>query len=454
MQQITIVDFLLLPLYLYIIYKIAFSIRDKHYKEGHPWRKYFIKGLTVKLFGAILISLIYVYFYGGGDTLAYFDHIQMANKSITEGPSTWYHVFTNTENQRIPFEREVELLKYYKSPDTATVWQISFFINLFGLFHYLPLCVLLAAISYTGVWRIFRFFAEQYPYALKWIAVACLFVPTAFVWGSGLFKDTYCQMAIGWVLWAFYSMIVKRKWKLKYFFLLLAGGFMLFQIKFYIFITFVPMAFLSQVLKRIGKMRIAYRLALFVLVAAGAYKAVPALQEVAMKQSAKYTIENIGLVAKNSQEYFIRISEYDNGSTFDLGEIDPSVKGMLAKFFPAVNASLFRPYLWESRKPLVLMAGLEAFIFLLATIYTVFLLLKYRRFKIIFDPVILLMLVFAIVFAFLIAITTSNFGSLSRYRIPLIPFYISCLAIIVHYQKTKREKDKLPEAEITHSQMR
>src|SRR5438309_7408443 len=49
---------------------------------------------------------------------------------------------------------------------------------------------------------------------------------------------------------------------------------------------------------------------------------------------------------------------------------------------------------------------------------------------------------FSIFFAFSVGLTTSNFGSLVRYKIPAIPFYVASLFIIANtYAELKRKKD-------------
>ena len=88
-NYITLFDFLLLPIYLGIIYGIAFSIRNRYYPEGHPWREYFIPALTIKMAGSVAISLIYQYYYGGGDTAEYFKQARTINSAFTDSPNKW-----------------------------------------------------------------------------------------------------------------------------------------------------------------------------------------------------------------------------------------------------------------------------------------------------------------------------------------------------------------------------
>ena len=49
------------------------------------------------------------------------------------------------------------------------------------------------------------------------------------------------------------------------------------------------------------------------------------------------------------------------------------------------------------------------------------------------DPVILYCLLFALLFALFVGATTANFGTLVRYKIPCIPFYIIALFLILNY---------------------
>ena len=44
-------------------------------------------------------------------------------------------------------------------------------------------------------------------------------------------------------------------------------------------------------------------------------------------------------------------------------------------------------------------------------------------------------LIFSLFFAFSVGISTSNFGSLVRYRIPVLPFYVGSLFILEYYRK-------------------
>jgi hypothetical protein len=121
----------------------------------------------------------------------------------------------------------------------------------------------------------------------------------------------------------------------------------------------------------------------------------------------------------------------DAGSGYTLGEMDGSFIGMLRLAPKAINVSLFRPYPWEVSNPLMLLSALESTGFLFLALY-VFWKRRYSVLKALDHPDIAFTMVFSIVFAFAVGVSTFNFGSLARYKIPLLPFFFIGLALILH----------------------
>ena len=137
-------------------------------------------------------------------------------------------------------------------------------------------------------------------------------------------------------------------------------------------------------------------------------------------------------------------SDYYQGSSFDIGGFDATVTGILSKMPSAINAALFRPYIWETYNLTMLMSGIENLLLLLFTIYLTIKLRVYNLFRLMFRHRILFFTVyFSIFFAFSVGVTTSNFGSLVRYKIPAIPFFLISLIIISSTYKDLQAEDKI-----------
>jgi hypothetical protein len=144
----------------------------------------------------------------------------------------------------------------------------------------------------------------------------------------------------------------------------------------------------------------------------------------------RYSLEKIAKTAASTRGW-IAFSSGDEGSAYDLGAFDPSIGGMLQKFPQAVVVTLFRPFLWEAKKVIVLLSALEALIMLYFTVYAFVSSGVKRSVQMIGkDPNLLFFLIFSLIFAFAVGISTYNFGALSRYKIPCLPFYAAFILII------------------------
>lgn len=150
----------------------------------------------------------------------------------------------------------------------------------------------------------------------------------------------------------------------------------------------------------------------------------------------EYNVESVAYKASATRDYLYRISNEQDGSAYTLGNFDPTLLGMLELAPAGINVTLFRPYPWEARKPIVMLSALEALFFLGFTIAVIFRNNPLRVItRILADETLQFCLIFTIVFAFAVGVSTSNFGSLVRYKIPCLPFYAAFLFIIFNPPK-------------------
>jgi hypothetical protein len=119
------------------------------------------------------------------------------------------------------------------------------------------------------------------------------------------------------------------------------------------------------------------------------------------------------------------------GSAFDLDDAAPvhSTQEQLARAPLALLNALFRPQLFDVTNPLVLVSAIEM------SAMTWFMYSAFKRHKvggvvsrIQQSPFLLMCTVITIVGCTFVGLTTFNFGSMARYRVPFLPFYGSMLA--------------------------
>ncbi|MGI6320711.1 MAG: hypothetical protein ACOXZK_07105 [Bacteroidales bacterium] len=131
--------------------------------------------------------------------------------------------------------------------------------------------------------------------------------------------------------------------------------------------------------------------------------------------------------------------EYYKGSAFDIGDYDASIEGAMSVTPAAIVAGLYRPFVWEARSMVVMLSGMENFVLLVLTLYLLFVVgIKRVVSSVAKNPFLIFCLVFSLSMAMGIGLSTSNFGALVRFKIPLVPFFVMFLLFIREdYKKEK-----------------
>ena len=427
-------DLIITPIYIILLSLIAYFIRP--YVTTKETRKYFLPALWVRFFGAIMLGVIYQFYYGGGDTFNYFTH----------GSKWIWEAFLDDPILGLKFllerggERQADTFVYsqniwfYRDIHSYTIVRISAFIGFFTFHTYSATALFFATISFSGLWSFYSVVVRKYKNA-RLLAIAILFVPTVVFWGSGILKDTITLGAIGWLTWSAFNILEYKRFGSKYIIAGLAAMYVIFSIKIYILACFVPTVFVWAYLLRVKGVKnplikVAIAPILLVLFGVLGYVSLNQITE----GNSKYSIDTIAQQAAITA-YDIRYgwgARTGGDGGYDLGVLDGSWQSMFRLFPQAVNVSLFRPYLWEAKNPLMLLSALEALITLFVTFG---LFLKGRITYIFQDPFLLFCLIFAVLFGFAVGVSTYNFGTLMRYKIPTMVFYF--IPIMITYSRKK-----------------
>ena len=440
MQYITITDFILLPIYLFIVFVFAAYFRNKYYPKDHPLRRYFMPAFTLKIFGAILLGIIYQYYYKGGDSLNYWRQTEIINSSMSDSFLTWFRLITGSaEIYDVDVYNYTTQFWWYgiKTPEYL-ISVIGALVGLFTMTTYLPTAVIFAAISFIGVWKLYIVFTKLYPRLSKQLAYAFLFIPSVIFWGSGFMKDTITLSCVGWVTHFFYLIFYENKKIVANSIFALFFLYIIYIIKSYIVMAFLPaillwgVGLLSYKIKD-TRLILFVRYFLYASAIGGIALVGGALQG---EMFGEYNVESVAAKSAVTRDYLFRISNEQDGSGYTLGNFDPTLLGMLQLAPAGINVTLFRPYLWETRKPIVMISALEALIFLIFTIVVIFRNNPIRVVqRVLSDETLQFCLIFTLIFAFAVGVSTSNFGSLVRYKIPCLPFYSAFLIILFYPQK-------------------
>jgi hypothetical protein len=424
------------PVFLLIIiiaWFVSGYIRKRNISR-HPEFRFFQWGLWAKIFGGLFFGIIYIFYYRGGDTVGYYASSLAYCKLLTYNFSDFLYTYfgpVTKETLSVFSHKTGEPLGYmYFNDQSRIVMKLVVPFLMLGGKSYFIAGLLISIFSYSGIWQLYRTFVYHFPDYKKNLAIAILFMPSVVFWGSGISKDSFTLMATGFFLSAVSKLITKRSSVVRQIIVLVISSFLIIIIKPYILLILLPGTLVWLSYSRIQRIRnslIRYSIIPFTYLSIifGSYGILTLLGGSLGKFSIEKALETAAITQRDLKQ------EYYQGNSFDIGEFEPTISGVSTKIPAATIAGLYRPYLWEGKNAVMLLSGLENFFILGLTIYVIVRIkwtLMYQTIS--SHPILICSFIFSLFFAFMIGLTTSNFGALVRFKIPLVPMYMSTLMIL------------------------
>lgn len=434
-------EIILLPIYILLLLMAGFTFSELRYRNDES-KKWFLPAFATKLLGAILYCCIYKFYYGEGDVFVYFRDAQAIWEMLMQHPADgWKLFFSEPRELDLAIYAPTHRLPFYESPTTFMVVRLAAVLNFFAFNSFWVTSLLMASLSFSGLWALYRVFIDLYPKLKTEMAIAVFFIPSVFFWGSGIMKDTVTIGALGWLTYGVYQLFFKRQKIILSCVLVVVCAYLINTIKGYILMGFMlPLVYwlVASVFRQIkdASLKIILMAAFLGSVAIGAF-----LLRDQMNAATQYVLEKYISMAIDFQTYHGTLASQHGQSGYSLGEISFTPVGVLSKMPAAINVTLFRPYLFEVSNPVMLVTALESSLFLFFTIYVLFKVGFLRLLSYLFQyPSIGFCLFFTFIFAFSVGFTSYNYGALVRYKIPCLPFYVGALFMLLECRRVEGEK--------------
>lgn len=431
-------DLIVTPLLLLVVYTVAYMVRSR--VTDPVTRVYFIPALTVRIIGALAVGFVYQFYYDGGDTFNYHTHgSRHIWEAFWDAPDKGLKLIFNDGATHDGVYKYSAGIRLFGDTKSYEIIRLAALFDLITFSSYSGTAVLFAVVSFFGAWLLFNTFYHEYPAVHRLVAVATLFVPSVVFWGSGILKDTVTLSSLGVLTFCVHRIFLRGRPTVLCLLGLFLSGYLIYTIKIYILLAFIPAVALWIFLTYYSRMRSAMLRLLvgpFVIafsVIAGGWAMLKASED-----NPLYSIDNIAETAKITAYDIRYYTGRDAGSGYSLGELDGSINSLVRLAPAAVVVTLFRPWLWEVNNVLMLISSLEATFFLVCTFYLLWRSGR-RLWRSVVKPNTVFMLVFALIFSFAVGVSTYNFGTLVRYKIPMLPFFALAL-VIINYDANKERK--------------
>ena len=434
-------DLLLFPLYTAAFYYFASYSKKK--LSSPLLEVYFLRGFWIKILGTIAFTIFNIYVSPGDSYTVFFPEGVNLYHSILKDPSLLDKVFFRAApNIDINLINDLGNGTILNSEANFMLVRVTAIFAFLSNGSYFVTNLFFSMLSFAGMWRLFKFFYALSPSLHKQIAIATLYFPSVIFWSSGVFKDPLCLAGIGFITYSLHKIIFEKEAIIGNILLFVFFGFLMINIKIYIILSYLPCLLMFFIIKNIVKIKNLYLRAvigpaILFLALLFIFLSIDNFKEDLGVFAADDLVENI----KKQQSNFELQQDYAS-SNFNLGvEFDGSI-GSLVKAIPfAITATLFRPFIWETNKISTLLSSFESLFLMLFTLYVFFKVGIFRFFISIGRNItILYAFSFAMLFGIFIGASTLNFGSLVRYKIPCLPFYLIALFLILDIGRKKSLK--------------
>jgi hypothetical protein len=252
--------------------------------------------------------------------------------------------------------------------------------------------------------------------------IGFLFFPSVVFWSSGIIKESIAMASL-----FFLSYLVIKVWKkdaitIWEWLLALLSVWLLWNLKYYYIAIFLPVVFTTlltkAILARFPVRHIALKVTMW------AFIFILPLSLVSLLHPNFYP-ERFMEVVVSSYNEFKSISAPED--VIQYASLEPTPLSMLKNMPKALFSGLFRPFFTEAKTALQFFIAFENLILLMLTLATFAQLKKLinHKYRILF----LSILVYTFLLCTFLALSTPNFGTLSRYRVGFLPFLVFVLTI-------------------------
>ncbi|MES2850886.1 MAG: hypothetical protein V4685_17680, partial [Bacteroidota bacterium] len=197
-----IIDIILFPLYA-ALFALFFAWRRKKIQDP-VLKRYHRIGFWIKIFSTVAYIIFSLKLAKLDSTFLYYPEGVNITRLILKDVSNielWF-----IPGKEFDFSLLADTLNkgYFNSESNFFIAKLVSFFSFFTFGNYSVITLIFSMISFSGVWKLFKFFYIQYPHLNKHFAFAILYLPNFVFWSSGILKDPLCTGMLGWFTYSMY----------------------------------------------------------------------------------------------------------------------------------------------------------------------------------------------------------------------------------------------------------
>jgi len=390
----------------------------------------------------LVFALFYVFIYGEGDTVAYWEGAKKLHNLFLESPSLFYEEMLSRGGIDGNHHRFNEITGYppgwiYREPEGWYISKISFIVSVLTFQSFWAGTFVFGFLLSNATWRLYEF-VLGFGLHKEWhAAIAILFIPSVSFWCATVSKDAVVLISVIYAVINLFKIIsLEHKatiwnWLGLVFFL-----FIIFQTRSAVAIAVlspVMFALVARVRKKyednpfmskfLGNSLLILGISLFLIFFSTQGEVFQKyIDEASVVQQDFANNQSYG-----QNKYYIVVTDY-------------TPLGMLRAFPASVIAGTFRPFIWEALSPSLIMNGLESIVFMYLTLLFIFKgsirkkIAEIRR-----SEFLMFAFYFMLLMAFMAGFTGVLFGVLVRFKAAVLPFFLLLLTTHMKHSQNVEE---------------
>jgi len=378
----------------------------------------FWPSLVLKLAAGLSLGLLYRHYYGTGDT--FYFYLEATKLADLFYSNAWEYIQFIMQHPEAVSREEGSLRT------TFLVKVISIFAILTNNNYWIT-SLWFSFISFLASFHLFKVVTSYFNKSEIAAAIAFLFFPSIVFWSSGVIKESIGMAAL-FMLVAFYLRVLRREQTIFDFFIVLLCLWIVWNLKYYWLAVFLPVVITSLVchfgfhyLKFSLVSKFICWLFLFLFLTVG----------ISLTRPNFYLDRIFGVIVDNYQA-FSSIS--DKNDLIEYYNLSANWMSMVLNSPWAIFSGLFRPFLWEADNILKIVISVENLIIFVLCIFS---LIRIKEIFITHHKLLTIsVFIYTILLCVFLALSTPNLGSLSRYRVGFLPFFV----FLISYQNPMIEQ--------------
>lgn len=395
---------------------------------------------VLKIVTGFILTWIYTEYYTSrldADIFKYFDDSKIMYESFWTKPADFFKMISGNGDAAYftdeYYSKMNNWFKVYQDSlfnDSQTIIRFNAVLRFFSFGIYHVHMVIMCFISLIGIVAMYKSFAPYFKGKETIMGIILFLMPSVLFWTSGVLKEGLLIFGLGIFIYGCFQ-IRNKNYKWYVFVAIIISAFLLLYLKIYTLLILTPLliVFLLTENKRFTTGLLTYSIV-------GSISILMALNLKNIDE--KYDV--LMIISDKQNDFIIHANHLESGSILDIEPIEPDFISLLAHSPEAFFNSLCRPFVFESKSPLMILAGIENMILLLLIVMSI-----YKRSKLNLQQknLFLFLILYGIAMFTLIGLITPVMGALVRYKVPALPLFAIAFVLLGDWKMILNNRPKL-----------